>query len=1453
MVQYMSKSLLRIGCLILLLSGILLLQPWGEPYEQLAAEPNPTFDCNTVSQISQTECNALLQLHAGMGGANWTKNTNWLATNQPCDWYGVTCTNDRVTALGFKENNLQGSIPSAIGQLTYLERIGFHFNNLQGTIPSSLYTLSNLTIIRLDHNQLSGTISPQFAQLRDLARLNLSINQFNGTIPPELSTLSSLEQLVLGGNDLTGTIPSELTNLTQLTKFYLGSTQLSGELPATIGNLTNLQELYIPYTQLSGEIPASITALTQLIADPTKTNIGHNRFWSNNASVLAFLATKQSDWQSTQTVPPTNLQAEPLSTNTILLTFSPIAYSADGGYYEVSYQPNGNSSFIVHGVTPNKSATSYTLDNLQPATAYTIRLRTFTPAHTYQPSSLWSVYSEETSATTKQESGFSCDNVTGIPTTECTALVSFFNSTNGTAWNTKTDWLVTNTPCTWHGIVCHETGGVSEIVLPENNLSGSFPTVVTAFSQLTNLRLDRNNLSGLLPTELSSLTSLEKLNLGNNSFAGGIPDSWGALTNLRNLVINKNKLRGTVPATFQGLTKLERLYAGMNQLAGAFPKVLCGLTQLQELTIGNNQLEGAMPECVTNLTQLTAGGGVGFGNNMLWTTNPSVRNFLDSKDPSWSETQTIVPANFAVESKQPTQITVKWEPIPYQADGGYYELTYATSASGQYQIAGQTADKSTSTFTIRNLNSDTTYYIRIRTHTPSHGNQQSDLYTPYSDPISAKTDPLPFGCNLVTEISQTECNALMALYENTGGTQWDTKTDWGVTFTPCSWYGVLCSNGRVIQLDLAANQLSGLLPAALGDLTALKILQLSDNDLIGAIPSQLGSLTALQRLFLQRNRFSDTIPTTLGNLSQLQVLYLSHNQLSGSFPNAITTLINLNTLHLQDNRLEGTIPAAICERSGLVDLNLAANRWENSLPTCLKDLTALGTLDISYNRFNPSEPTLIAFLDSKSPGWHNTQTVPPTNLVIREHSANEVRLLLAPINYTGDGGYYEISIDTSVNGSFSTIYKTANKSTNSYVIPNLTSNIEYFVRVRTYTPAHQNQGNELWSDYITTSFGIPFGQSSPTPTFTPSPTPTTPTPPTDTTTVTATPTRPTTNDPTATVTPTYTPGPQLNFLPVIAKARPTDTPIPPTVTPTSTPTDTPPPVPIWRRVGQVMNASAITVHKGNLFAGSRDNFDQGGGLYQRPLQNCALSPDFTRQGFPQTPVFDVIFQGNNGALAAFGDGLFFTDNNGASWQKTGDDVGRPRTVAIAGGNVFYTGAETEGLYISNNGGRNWIRQNEQLQLINVITLQSSTLWIGTENGVSILAIGSTAPLPINGGLVSTASRQVYDFVFVGNGAIYLATYDGVYRGDGTTDWQPFGLQGKELLSLEVMGNALYAGLSRNAGGNRGVWRRDLAGGDWIKITPADWGTQGYSVRALMHEPQCGGLLAATSDGIWIYR
>ena len=220
----------------------------------------------------------LVELYNATNGANWTNNTNWLSNRPLSEWFGVrTDRRGRVIGLdlghyddvgGGGGNNLVGSIPSVVGQLSELSRLELIGNNgLRGSIPSSLGNLTNLTWLRLgdffDDGGLSGPIPSALGNLTGLTRLSLW-GELEGRIPPTLGALTNLRSLNLGQNRLTGQIPEELGRLTRLYFLNLGQNRLTGRIPPALAQLTDLETLALSSNRLTGSIPPRLARLDNL-------------------------------------------------------------------------------------------------------------------------------------------------------------------------------------------------------------------------------------------------------------------------------------------------------------------------------------------------------------------------------------------------------------------------------------------------------------------------------------------------------------------------------------------------------------------------------------------------------------------------------------------------------------------------------------------------------------------------------------------------------------------------------------------------------------------------------------------------------------------------------------------------------------------------------------------------------------------------------------------------------------------------------------------------------------------------------------------------------------------------------------------------------------------------------------------------------------------------------------
>ena len=257
-------------------------------------------------------------------------------------------------------------------------------------------------------------------------------------------------------------------------------------------------------------------------------------------------------------------------------------------------------------------------------------------------------------------------------------------------------------------------------------------------------------------------------------------------------------------------------------------------------------------------------------------------------------------------------------------------------------------------------------------------------------------------------------NALIALYNSTSGANWSNL--WDLTSNMNFWYGVdLNEAGRVIKLNLRSNNLIGMLPLELGNLTELKeiklnrtftigqipnaisgsipstfgnlkelqILNLGSLGLTGSIPSEVGEMTALKELILNSNDLTGTIPTSIGNLSNLEYFDISTNfNLSGAIPSQLGQLIKLEVFSSTNTNLSGNIPSALGQMTSLKSLSLSGNSLTGAIPNELGQLQNLTILNLSLNQLSEPIPTSLGqlpLLELLLLGQNNlTGTIPPS-------------------------------------------------------------------------------------------------------------------------------------------------------------------------------------------------------------------------------------------------------------------------------------------------------------------------------------------------------------------------------------------------------------------------------------------------------------------------------------------
>ena len=167
---------------------------------------------------------------------------------------------------------------------------------------------------------------------------------------------------------------------------------------------------------------------------------------------------------------------------------------------------------------------------------------------------------------------------------------------------------------------------------------------------------------------------------------------------------------------------------------------------------------------------------------------------------------------------------------------------------------------------------------------------------------------------------------------------------------------------NLTQVELQDNLLSGGFPAVAGTgASNLGAITLSNNQLTGALPASIGNFSGLQKLLLDQNAFTGAIPPEIGRLQQLSKADLSGNALHGGVPPEIGKCRLLTYLDLSRNNLSGEIPPAISGMRILNYLNLSRNHLDGEIPATIAAMQSLTAVDFSYNNLSGLVPATGQF------------------------------------------------------------------------------------------------------------------------------------------------------------------------------------------------------------------------------------------------------------------------------------------------------------------------------------------------------------------------------------------------------------------------------------------------------------------------------------------------------------
>ncbi|XP_068669103.1 probable LRR receptor-like serine/threonine-protein kinase At3g47570 [Aristolochia californica] len=455
--------------------------------------------------------------------------------------------------LSVSYNKLIGSIPTSLGNLSYLNLLNFGSNSLSGSIPYELGQLVSLEALQISLNELSGEIPLSLFNLSSLTSFAAIKNNLQGSLPADLGlTLPNLKLFMVSSNFLSGHVPASVSNLSSLGMLDLGNNSFSGAIPPNLGRLQGLVNFRLYNNKLENRDGDELSFLRELT---NCTRLEQLNVWRNH--LVGLLPNSISNLSS-------NLRQLSLGDNRIHGNLPRGIENLEN--LEILTLPN----MFLTGEIPDSIGK---LNRLQVLALKQNKLSGVLPSSIGNITSLNLLYLNENGLTGSiplslgnfgflQELNLSQNKLTGPIPKQVFSLSSLTRFLD----------------------------------LSHNSLSGLLPMEVGNLKNLGELNISNNQLSGEMPSTLSNCLSLEHLIIHANLFNGTIPSSLRTLRGIVRLDLSSNNLSGEIPKYLSDFTFLSYLNLSFNNLEGKVPEVGIFKNKAAVSVIGNDKLCGGIKE-----------------------------------------------------------------------------------------------------------------------------------------------------------------------------------------------------------------------------------------------------------------------------------------------------------------------------------------------------------------------------------------------------------------------------------------------------------------------------------------------------------------------------------------------------------------------------------------------------------------------------------------------------------------------------------------------------------------------------------------------------------------------------------------------------------------------------------------------------------------------------------------
>ncbi|KAG9396466.1 Leucine rich repeat [Carpediemonas membranifera] len=517
----------------------------------------------------------------------------------------------------------------------------------------------------------------------------------------------------------------------------------------------------------------------------------------------------------------------------------------------------------------------------------------------------------------------SATNAQCLLNNEYTALSNIYTQLGGLGWTNNMGWSTTinnGCPChaitgytDTHGLQCgvealgQQTNRVTEVLLRNNNLVGSFPDI-SGLSELVDLDMRGNSITCVncgayaLPTSLGTCAKLTSVNVARNKLNGVLPESIGALP-LTYLDVNNNLITA-MQSSMTGWANLETLDVSYNALT-ALPNAMSTLTALTTLDISDNAIT-ALPAGFSGMKALqyfTA------SNNKL-TSLPADLDAMTGLIHIRADSNriTALPDNLA--NLGNLQFLDVGDNLISDLSTVHFPPQLMRIDVDDNQIKDLPEGLLLTDLTVLNVSNNALSAIPAMrmpalAELDAHDNQINAV----AETLLASTAQLT-----LLDLSQNDLTTLPSISHNTQLSvlklhQNKLTTVPDISSCPVTWLDIsrnkigtipegVWQDTKLLELDVSYNPLATL-PDEIGELTQLKTLRASSCK-ISKISENIIAMQSLETLDVSKN-YLEKMPTGLSLATSLKSLDLSYNNLAQFDISNIKSLRSLETLIMDGN------------------------------------------------------------------------------------------------------------------------------------------------------------------------------------------------------------------------------------------------------------------------------------------------------------------------------------------------------------------------------------------------------------------------------------------------------------------------------------------------------------------------------------------------------------------------